>query len=131
MFNSYGLRSNRFLISNYGFTMRQNKYNSLNFKVFVNDTADPTQTNRHVKILKLKKDRLNVFLLQHLRANLIVDFAKKLGEKGDEISKRRQARLLVSVPVDIEFEMKVLQTAIGLVSGMLQSKFPTTIEEDK
>jgi len=36
----------------------------------------------------------------------------------------------VSAPVDVEFELKVLQTAIGLVSGMLASKFPTTIEED-
>lgn len=128
MFNSYGLRSNRFLIANYGFTMRQNRYNSLNFKVFVNDVTDPLQTNRHVKILKLKKDRLNTSLLQYLRANLIVEFAKKLNEKGDEISKKRTARLLVSAPVDIEFEIKVLQTAIGLVSGMLSSKFATTIE---
>ena len=63
LFNSYGLRSNRFLIANYGFTMRQNRYNSLNFKVFVNDVTDPLQTNRHVKILKLKKDRLNLCLL--------------------------------------------------------------------
>ena len=62
---------------------------------------------------------------------MIVDFAKKLNEKGDEISKQRASRLLVSAPVDIEFEIKVLQTAIGLVSGMLSSKFPTTIEQDK
>lgn len=81
--------------------------------------------------MKLKKDRLNVSLLQYLRANLIVDFTKKLNDKGDEISKKRTARLLVSAPVDIEFEIKVLQTAIGLVSGMLASKFPTTIEQDK
>ena len=36
LLNSYGCRTNRFLLTNYGFTIRQNKYNSLGFKVFVN-----------------------------------------------------------------------------------------------
>jgi hypothetical protein len=31
-----GLRTNRFLLLNYGFCLRNNKYNSLGFKVFVN-----------------------------------------------------------------------------------------------
>lgn len=38
---------------------------------------------------------------------------------------------MVSAPVDIEFEMAVLETGIGLVSNMLKTKFNTTIEEDK
>lgn len=36
LFNCYGLRNNRFLLVNYGFCLRNNKYNSLGFKVFVN-----------------------------------------------------------------------------------------------
>lgn len=36
LFNCYGLRTNRFLLLNYGFCLRNNKYNSLGFKVFVN-----------------------------------------------------------------------------------------------
>jgi len=36
LFNCYGLRTNRFLLINYGFCLRNNKYNSLGFKVFVN-----------------------------------------------------------------------------------------------
>eukprot|EP00347_Sterkiella_histriomuscorum_P010279 403376910 len=36
LFNCYGLRNNRFLMINYGFCLRNNKYNSLGFKVFVN-----------------------------------------------------------------------------------------------
>jgi hypothetical protein len=36
LFNCYGLRTNRFLLLNYGFCIRNNKYNSLGFKVFVN-----------------------------------------------------------------------------------------------
>jgi hypothetical protein len=35
LMNSYGLRGNRFLLTNYGFTIRKNKYNSLGFKVFI------------------------------------------------------------------------------------------------
>ena len=49
----------------------------------------------------------------------------------DEILIARGKRLLVSAPVDIEFEMAVLETGIGLVSSMLKNKFNTTIEEDK
>lgn len=40
-------------------------------------------------------------------------------------------RLLVSAPVDLEFELAVLETGIGLVSNMLKTKFKTTINEDK
>lgn len=36
LFNCYGRRTNRFLLVNYGFCFRNNKYNSLGFKVFVN-----------------------------------------------------------------------------------------------
>lgn len=36
LFNCYGRRTNRFLLINYGFCLRHNKYNSLGFKVFVN-----------------------------------------------------------------------------------------------
>ena len=36
LFNCYGRRTNRFLLVNYGFCLRNNKYNSLGFKVFVN-----------------------------------------------------------------------------------------------
>ena len=38
LFNCYGRRTNRFLLVNYGFCLRNNKYNSLGFKVFVNYT---------------------------------------------------------------------------------------------
>lgn len=35
LFNCYGRRNNRFLLVNYGFCLRYNKYNSVGFKVFV------------------------------------------------------------------------------------------------
>ena len=50
---------------------------------------------------------------------------------SDEALKARGKRLLVSCPVDLEFELAVLETGINLVSGMLKTKFKTTIEEDK
>lgn len=70
-------------------------------------------------------------MLQYLRANLIINFREKLVSSNDEILKARGMRLLVSAPVDLEFELAVLETGIGLVSNMLKTKFKTTINEDK
>jgi len=64
LFNSYGLRNNRFLLTNYGFTMRTNKYNSLGFKVFVNYQIEGAlEQMKFVKIIQLKKQRLSEDLL--------------------------------------------------------------------
>ena len=63
LFNSYGTRNNRHLITNYGFCLRHNRYNSLGFKVFVNVKDEASQTQQHVKILKLKKGRVSEPLL--------------------------------------------------------------------
>ena len=82
LFNSYGMRGNRFLIHHYGFTMRHNRYNSLGFKVFVNYEDENEKKNHHVKILKLKKHRINEGLFQYLRANMIFDFRNQLRKKG-------------------------------------------------
>lgn len=60
-----------------------------------------------------------------------MNFREKLLLSGDEVLKVRGQRLLVSAPVDLEFEMAVLETAINLVSNMLKTKFATTIDEDK
>ena len=62
MLNSYGARDNRFLLTNYGFTLRQNKYNSLGFKVFLN-YKDSGVTESHPKIIRIKKNKLSEDLL--------------------------------------------------------------------
>lgn len=105
LFNSYGVRNNRHLIVNYGFCLRNNKYNSLGFKVFVNAKNDALQTQRHVKILKLKRGRISEPLLQYLRANLINTFKNTLDNSKDPVMMKRASRVLVSAPVDIEFEL--------------------------
>lgn len=126
LFNSYGLRTNRFLILNYGFAIRQNKYNSLGFKVFVNYTSDDKQEMRHVKILKLKKNKLSEPLLQYLRVNLVSSFRTQKGSAHNNYYKH----LLVSAPVDLDFELLILKTGIDLVGNMLRTKFATTLEDD-
>lgn len=106
---------------NYGFVIRQNKFNSLGFKVFVNSSQEGEQEMKHVKILKLKKNKLSESLLQYLRANLIISFKNQHGNLANKYCKK----LLVSGPVDVDFELFILKTGIDLVGGMLRSKFAT------
>ena len=49
LFNCYGRRTNRFLLVNYGFCLRNNKYNSLGFKVFVNYQEDESKEGSEVQ----------------------------------------------------------------------------------
>jgi hypothetical protein len=134
LFNSYGVRNNRHLITNYGFCMRNNKYNSLGFKVFVNAKGDEEKTQQHVKVIKLKKERLSEPLLQYLRANLLNSWRESL-KKDSSIPKdvldQRLNRMLISAPVDLDFELQVVSTAHNLCANMLKTKFPTTLEQDR
>jgi hypothetical protein len=61
---------------------------------------------------------------------LIFGFRDQLrtAHPNDEAISARATRLLVSSPVDVQFEIKILETALGLISGMLAAKFKTTIE---
>jgi hypothetical protein len=110
LFNSYGVRNNRHLIVNYGFCMARNSFNSLGFKVFVTTTSaeDASKTHKHVKILRLKKDRVSEPLLQYLRANLINSFKTDLKKLDSSLAQVRSDRLLVSAPVDLDFEIQIL-----------------------
>ena len=82
LLNSYGARDNRFLLTNYGFTLRQNKYNSLGFKVFLNFN-EAGRTESHVKIIKMKLNKLSEELLQYLRASFIFTYRKKHGNESN------------------------------------------------
>lgn len=121
LFNCYGRRTNRFLLVNYGFCFRNNKYNSLGFKVFVNykeegeskdsgggNATDPGnkddgKTQQHQKVIRMKVGRLSLDLLQYLRANLVFTFAFRSQYVRDNIT--------VSSPVDTDFEILCLEQA--------------------
>ena len=128
LLNSYGCRTNRFLLTNYGFTIRQNKYNSLGFKVFVNFDSDKSEQQcRYQKIIKLKKNKLSEDLLQYLRANLIFSYRTDHGNETNN----HHLDLLVSSPVSFDFEIYILSQGIGLVKNLLNNKYPTSMIEDQ
>ena len=56
-------------------------------------------------------------LLQYLRANLIFSY------KG-----ANKEILLVSSPIDIEFELFTISCALNLMKNMMNTKHPTTLE---
>lgn len=125
LFNCYGRRTNRFLLTNYGFCLRFNKYNSLGFKVFVTNKPDPgsapAEPQKFQKVIKLKMNRLSLDLLQYLRANLIFTFQFK----GDD-----RSSATVSTPVHLDFECHMLTQAIALIDSILRSQYKTTYEHD-
>ena len=87
----YGRRSNRYLLSAYGFTLASNKYNTLSFRVWLDFSGknmgkpptreemakaaagqeDTDESNRVSKILKLKAGRLKDDLLAYIRMSLV------------------------------------------------------------
>lgn len=120
IFNSYGARDNRYLLTNYGFTLRQNKYNSLGFKVFLNYQEEGLQ-ERFQKTIKIKKGKLSEPLLQYLRASLFQSYQKNNGIANNNYLDN----LLVSAPADIGFEKHILQIGVNLVRDLLTKKYPT------
>ncbi len=95
--------------------------------MFVNFDGDKNEQQfRYQKILKLKKNKLSEDLLQYLRANLIFSYRT---DHGNEKNNHYQD-LLVSSPVSIDFEIYILSQGIGLVTNLLENKFPTSVKED-
>jgi hypothetical protein len=92
--------------------------------VFVNVTNDDKPEQKHVKIVKLKKNKLSEALLQYLRANLLPSFKSNRGSMHNNYYKH----LLVSAPVDVDFELLILKTGFNLVGNMLREQFKTTLE---
>ncbi len=75
--------------------------------------------NRISKIIRLKKNRISEDIFAYLRANLLNTYRGKNLEY-----------LLVSAPVDAEFEMLVVACTINLLKGLLNSRFKTPLEKD-
>lgn len=149
VFHCYGRRTNRFLLLNYGFCLNNNKYNSLSFRIWVNfnwqeerrkdeerklkeakegkkieevdsDNEEAVaKDNKISKVVRLKKNRLSEEIFAYLRANLLNTY------KGKNLE-----YLLVSAPVDSEFEMLVVGCTVNLLKGLLNSRFKTPLEKD-
>ena len=65
-------------------------------------------------------------MLQYLRANLIFSYRS---DHGNDSNNYHQD-LLVSSPVNLDFEIYILGQGVGLVSNLLDNKFPTSMQED-
>jgi hypothetical protein len=150
VFHCYGRRTNRFLLLNYGFCLNNNKYNSLSFRVWINfnwqeerkrdeerkkaeaegrlpperkdssEESDEEKDNRISKVIRLKRTHFNEEIFAYIRANLLNSY------KGKNLP-----YLLVSAPVDAEFEMLVVACTINLLKGLMTSRFKTPLETDK
>jgi hypothetical protein len=71
-------------------------------------------------VIRLKRDHFNEEIFAYLRANLMNTY------KGKNLP-----YLLVSAPVDSEFEMLVVACTINLLQGLMTSRFKTPLEEDR
>jgi len=104
IFHCYGRRSNRYLLSNYGFCLNTNKYDTLRFKIqldfgWINKTDDikmsgDAKEEKVAKIIKLKENSLKDEVFAYVRANLIKKeerWSKKTGKPFE-----KKSHLLIS-----------------------------------
>lgn len=89
------------------------------------------------KEIRLKRFRLKDELFAYIRANLINQNEAKIKENASlseaekEEKMKSQSHLLVSSPVDPEFEMLVVGCAINLLEGLKKNKFRHSLETYK
>ena len=118
--------------------MEQNKYNSLAFRVWLDfnkpddkpvkpqdsdeyeSENDSEENNKISKTIRLKMHKIREELFAYLRSSLMQKKAQSHKE-----------HLLVSTPVDPDFELLVVACAINLLEGLLTARFKTTIQEDE
>ena len=74
----------------------------------------------------MKKNRLSEPLLQYLRASLIDSYRKQHGVASNNYLKN----LLVSVPVNVEFEKHIIKTGITTVNTLLETRYATSLQHD-
>ena len=74
----------------------------------------------------MKKNKLSEGLLQYLRANLIFSFKKENGLASNNFHND----LLVSSPVNIDFEIYIVSQGLSLVKNLLEKKYRTSLQED-
>ena len=83
------------------------------------------ESNRVSKILKLKDGKLRDDLLAYIRMSLVQKSEEDSGEKVKD-------NILISTPVDIDFEMLAIGCSIHLLESLVKSRFSNlTVEEDR
>lgn len=75
--------------------------------------------NRVKKGICLKASQLSEDLLAYFRVTLVQKFESE-----------RKQHILVSTPVDVEFEMLVVACSVNLLTDFFSKRFKTTLEED-
>lgn len=129
MFWSYGYRTNAYLLQIYGFAFEDNAYDSYSFHVkldldFKKDfnamhfLAPPGQV-KNTQVIRLKKHQLNLILIAYLRKSTSASF----------FTGSKPSYILLSRPVDIKFEMSVLNHYLWLIKVQLDLQ-KTTLERD-
>ena len=80
LFICYGRTSNQYLLNNYGFSLANNKYNSLRFRVNLDfgwkkkmdgEIQESPEELKVTKIIKLKEHRLRDECFAYIRSNLM------------------------------------------------------------
>jgi hypothetical protein len=83
------------------------------------EIEDDNLDNRVKKQIVLKMDSLSEDVLAYFRVTLSQKFEPE-----------KRAHILVSTPVDIEFEMLVLACSINLLTDFFSKRFKSSLEED-
>ena len=79
------------------------------------------EDNRISKVIKLKRNLIRDDFFAYVRMSLMQKFEK---------DNKMKEHILVSSPVDIEFEMFMLALAINLLNSLLSNRFNTSVAED-
>jgi len=88
-----------------------------------------TKEEKVAKIIKLKENSLKDEMFAYIRANLIKKEEKYSKKTGKPFEKK--SHLLITQPVDPEFEMLVVGCVIQLLEGLEKAKYSQSIEADK
>ena len=82
-------------------------------------TKEEDEDNKISRIIKLKKGKVRDDFFAYVRMSLMQKFEK---------DNKMKNHILVSSPVDLEFEMFMIALAVNLLNTLLEKRFTTTVE---
>lgn len=122
VFNTYGVRSNQYLLCYYGFAFENNLYDSYAFNVRMDidmkiahvkpeHMLAVQEQDQHLQVIRLKHHQLNFVLIAYLRK---IKCEKYFGRNSTAVKK-----ILLTRARHIEFELSVMKSYHELVSALL------------